>query len=68
MKKFKKWSKRLRLIEEADKEKEKKWMQKNHADALIAPTEQSLKEHGSKISEADKKTIEKDMEDLKEAD
>ena len=40
---------------------------KNHADSLIASTEQSLKEHGSKIAETDKKTIEKDMEDLKEA-
>jgi molecular chaperone DnaK len=52
---------------EADKKKRDEVDAKNHADSLIASTEQSLKEHGSKISETDKKTIEKDMEDLKEA-
>jgi len=52
---------------EADKKKREEVDTKNHADSLIASTEQSLKEHGSKISEADKKAIEKDMEDLKEA-
>jgi molecular chaperone DnaK len=52
---------------EADKKKREDVDAKNHADSLLASTEQSLKEHGSKISESDKKTIEKDMEDLKEA-
>lgn len=52
---------------EADKKKREEVDAKNHADSLIASTEHSLKEHGSKISETDKKTIEKDMEDLKEA-
>lgn len=52
---------------EADKKKREEVDAKNHADSLIASTEQSLKEHGSKISEVDKKAIEKDMEDLKEA-
>jgi molecular chaperone DnaK len=52
---------------EADKKKREEVDAKNHADSLIASTEQSLKEHGSKISEADKKAIEKDMDDLKEA-
>lgn len=52
---------------EADKKKREEVDAKNHADSLIASTEQSLKEHGSKISETDKKTIEKDMEELKEA-
>jgi molecular chaperone DnaK len=52
---------------ETDKKKREEVDAKNHADSLIASTEQSLKEHGSKISEADKKAIEKDMEDLKEA-
>jgi molecular chaperone DnaK len=52
---------------EADKKKREEVDAKNHADSLIASTEQSLKEHGNKISEADKKAIEKDMEDLKEA-
>ena len=52
---------------EADKKKREEVDAKNHADSLIASTEQSLKEHGSKISETDKKSIEKDMEDLKDA-
>jgi molecular chaperone DnaK len=52
---------------EADKKKREEVDAKNHADSLIASTEKSLKEHESKISEADKKAIEKDMEDLKEA-
>jgi molecular chaperone DnaK len=52
---------------EADKKKREEVDAKNHADSLIASTEQSLKEHRSKISETDKKVIEKDMEDLKEA-
>jgi molecular chaperone DnaK len=52
---------------EADKKKREEVDAKNHADSLMASTEQSLKEHGSKISEADKKAIEKDIEDLKEA-
>ncbi len=52
---------------EADKKKREEIDAKNHADSLIASTEQSLKEHGSKISETDKKAIEKDMDDLKEA-
>jgi len=52
---------------EVDKKKREEVDAKNHADSLIASTEQSLKEHGSKISETDKKVIEKDMEDLKEA-
>jgi len=52
---------------EADKKKREEVDAKNHADSLIASTEQSLKEHGSKISETDKKAIEKDMEDLKES-
>jgi molecular chaperone DnaK len=52
---------------EADKKKREEVDAKNHADSLIASTEQSLKEHGNKISDADKKAIEKDMEDLKEA-
>jgi molecular chaperone DnaK len=52
---------------EADKKKREEVDAKNHADSLIASTEQSLKEHGSKISDTDKKAIEKDMEDLKEA-
>ncbi|CAO6130159.1 DnaK Molecular chaperone [Candidatus Pelagibacterales bacterium] len=59
--------KEAEVNKEADKKKREEVDAKNHADSLIASTEQSLKEHGSKISETDKKAIEKDMEDLKEA-
>jgi len=52
---------------EADKKKREEVDAKNHADSLIASTEQSLKEHGAKILEADKKAIEKDISDLREA-
>jgi len=52
---------------EADKKKREEVDAKNHADSLIASTEQSLKEHGAKISETDKKSIEQDISDLKEA-
>jgi len=52
---------------EADKKKREEVDAKNHADSLIASTEQSLKEYGTKISEADKKSIEQDISDLKEA-
>jgi len=52
---------------EADKKKREEVDAKNHADSLLASTEQSLKEHGAKISEADKKSIEQDISDLREA-
>jgi len=52
---------------EADKKKREEVDAKNHADSLIASTEQSLKEHGAKILESDKKAIEQDLSDLKEA-
>jgi len=52
---------------EADKKKREEVDAKNHADSLIASTEQSLKEHGAKISEADKKSIEQDISDLKDS-
>ena len=52
---------------EADKKKREEVDTKNSADALVASTEKSLKEHGSKISEADKKTIETDIQNLKDA-
>ena len=47
---------------EADKKKREEVDTKNSADALVASTEKSLKEHGSKISDADKKTIETDIQ------
>jgi len=52
---------------EADKKKREEVDAKNHADSLISSTEQSLREHGAKISEADKKSIEQEVSDLKEA-
>ncbi|MEM8688644.1 MAG: Hsp70 family protein, partial [Pseudomonadota bacterium] len=40
---------------------------RNHAEALIHSTEKTLEEHGDKIAEADKSTIEMAISDLKEA-
>ena len=56
---------------EANKEEDKKKREeidaKNSADSLVASTEQSLKEHGDKVSAEDKKTIETDLQFLKDA-
>ena len=52
---------------EADKKKREEIDAKNSADSLVASTEQSLKEHSDKISEEDKKTIETDVQSLKDA-
>ena len=43
---------------EADKKKREAVDSRNQADTLLHSTEKNLKEHGSKISETDKKTIE----------
>jgi molecular chaperone DnaK len=55
---------------EANKEEDKKKREeidtKNSADSLVASTEQSLKEHGDKVSAEDKKTIETDLQVLKD--
>jgi molecular chaperone DnaK len=40
---------------------------KNHADGLVHSAEKNVKEHGDKVSAADKETIEKDIAALKEA-
>jgi molecular chaperone DnaK len=40
---------------------------KNHADALVHSTEKALAEHGSKIEESERRTIEDAVSDLKEA-
>ncbi len=40
---------------------------RNHAEALMHSTEKTLSEHGDKIAEADKSTIEMAISDLKEA-
>ena len=58
---------RDRVNKEADKKKREEVDAKNSADSLVASTEASLKEHGSKVSEADKKTIETDLQNLKDA-
>jgi molecular chaperone DnaK len=56
---------------EANKEKNKKKREsvdtRNQADTLIHSTEKNLKEHGSKVTDAEKKAIEDASSDLKEA-
>ena len=50
---------------EADKKKREIIDARNQADSLIHETEKNVKEHGDKVSEADKKKIEEDLEELK---
>jgi molecular chaperone DnaK len=56
---------------EANKDEDKKKREsvdaRNQADTLIHSTEKNLKEHGAKVSDADKKAIEDASNDLKEA-
>ena len=52
---------------EADKKKRESVDVRNQADTLIHSTEKNLKEHGSKISDAEKKAIEDGSSALKEA-
>jgi len=56
---------------EANKDEDKKKREsvdaRNQADTLLHSTEKNLKEHGAKISDADKKAIENASTDLKEA-
>ncbi len=52
---------------EADKKKRESVDARNQADTLIHSTEKNLKEHGSKISDAEKKAIEDSSSSLKEA-
>jgi molecular chaperone DnaK len=52
---------------EEDKKRKAAVEAKNHAEALIHSTEKALSEHGSKIGEGDRRTIENAMADLKEA-
>ena len=56
---------------EANKDEDKKKREsvdlRNQADTLIHSTEKNLKEHGSKITDAEKKAIEDASSDLKEA-
>ena len=52
---------------EADKKKREAVDARNQADTLLHSTEKNLKEHGSKVSEADKKTIETSSANLRNA-
>ena len=52
---------------ESDKKKRESVDVRNQADTLIHSTDKNLKEHGSKVSEADKKAIEDASSQLKEA-
>merc|ERR1711937_922307 len=51
----------------SDKKKRESVDVRNQADTLIHSTDKNLKEHGSKVSEADKKAIEDASSQLKEA-
>jgi molecular chaperone DnaK len=53
--------------EEEDKKKKELIDTKNKADQMLYTTEQTLKEHGDKISEEEKKNIEDALEKLKSA-
>ncbi len=61
-----------RMIKEAqehaeeDRQRRQLVEARNHADSLIYSTEKSLKEHGSKIGEAERTAIERAIADLKE--
>jgi molecular chaperone DnaK len=50
-----------------DKRRKAEVEAKNHAEALVHSTEKTLSEHGSKVSESDRRMIEDAMSDLKEA-
>ncbi|MDB9825702.1 molecular chaperone DnaK [Candidatus Pelagibacter sp.] len=52
---------------EADKKKRESVDVRNQADTLIHSTEKNIKEHGAKISDAEKKAIEDSSSSLKEA-
>ena len=52
---------------ESDKKKRESVDSRNQAETIIHSTEKNLKEHGSKINEAEKKVIETAVSDLKNA-
>ncbi|TKJ43812.1 molecular chaperone DnaK [Candidatus Aerophobetes bacterium Ae_b3b] len=52
---------------EEDKKKKEKIEAQNQADNIIYATEKTLKEHGDKVGEADKKNIQEAIEELKKA-
>ena len=52
---------------EVDKKKRETVDARNQADTMLHTTEKNLKEHGSKVSDAEKKSIESGISDLKDA-
>ena len=52
---------------DADKKKREAVDSRNQADTLLHSTEKNLKEHGSKVSDADKKAIEDASANLRNA-
>ena len=52
---------------ETDKKKRESVDARNQADTIVHSTEKNLKEHGSKISDAEKKAIETAISDLRNA-
>jgi molecular chaperone DnaK len=52
---------------EEDKKRKAAVEAKNHADALVHSTEKALAEHGSKVSDGERRAIETAIADLKEA-
>jgi len=62
---IKKMVKDAEANKEADKKKRETVDVRNQADMIIHTTEKNLKEHGSKISDADKKNIESGISDLR---
>jgi len=64
---IKKMVKDAEANKEADKKKRETVDVRNQADTIIHTTEKNLKEHGSKISESEKKSIETGISDLRNA-
>jgi len=55
------------LNKEADQKKREEVEAKNHADSVLASVENSMKEHGDKITEDDRAKITQSMDQLKES-
>jgi len=64
---IKKMVKDAEANKDADKKKRESVDIRNQADTLIHSTEKNLKEHGSKVSDAEKKAIEDGSNELKES-
>jgi len=64
---IKKMVKEAESNKEADKKKRESVDARNQADTIVHSTEKNLKEHGSKINEAERKAIETAISDLRNA-